>query len=123
MLVLTNITSGISRPTLNAALCVGRHEMPEHVNTALFGSICNPTNTGLLDTMAQHNLYEACASADLLDMYGNVPSNLHVNLYVTGLTVALIAAINAIKTTCPEGQVTLYHFNRDTGDYFPQEVL
>lgn len=39
---------------------------------------------------------------------------------VTGLTVALIAAINAAKEI--GAVVTLYHFDRETGRYFGQSV-
>ena len=45
----------------------------------------------------------------------------HINLYVTGLSQALAAviamcAINGVP-------LTLYHFNKDTGDYYPQTIF
>lgn len=47
--------------------------------------------------------------------------DLHINLYVTGLTVALIAFLNMTKRE--NISVTLYHFDRETGEYFPQNVI
>lgn len=49
-----------------------------------------------------------------------VKSTESINIYVTGLTVALIAAINAAKEI--GASVTLYHFDRETGNYFEQSV-
>lgn len=43
-----------------------------------------------------------------------------LNLYVTGLTVALIAVLNVCREQ--KIKVTLYHYNRETGNYYPQEV-
>ena len=45
----------------------------------------------------------------------------HIDLYVTGLTMALVSVMNAAKKH--EMEITLYHFDRETGKYFPQEVL
>lgn len=42
-------------------------------------------------------------------------------LYVTGLTVALVAAINACMRVGIS--ITLMHFNQESGDYYPQDVL
>lgn len=44
----------------------------------------------------------------------------YLNLYVTGLTVALIASLNACKKL--DIKVTLWHFDRETDTYFSQEV-
>lgn len=43
-----------------------------------------------------------------------------LNLYVTGLTVALVAVLNVCRER--KINVTLYHYNRKTGNYYPQEV-
>ena len=43
-----------------------------------------------------------------------------LDLYVTGLTVALVEVINyATKNNVP---LTLWHYNRDTGEYYSQSV-
>ena len=43
-----------------------------------------------------------------------------LNLYVTGLTVALIAVLNATRELGIK--VTLWHFDRESGKYYCQEV-
>lgn len=43
-----------------------------------------------------------------------------LNLYVTGLIVALIATLNSARDLGIS--VTLYHYNRETGEYYAQEV-
>lgn len=44
-----------------------------------------------------------------------------LDLYVTGLTVALISVLNACREL--EIEVTLYHYDRESGNYYPQQVL
>ena len=43
-----------------------------------------------------------------------------LHLYVTGLTVALIACLNATRELGIE--VILWHFDRESGKYYSQEV-
>lgn len=44
----------------------------------------------------------------------------HVDLYVTGLTAATVAVITAVKKA--GGEISLFHFDRDSGEYVRQEV-
>lgn len=44
-----------------------------------------------------------------------------LDLYVTGLTVALVAVLNACHKLGIV--VTLYHYDREEGNYYPQQVL
>lgn len=46
----------------------------------------------------------------------NLPTDLIINLYVTGFTPALVAVINM----CRYNGITLntWHYNKDSGDYF-----
>lgn len=84
------------------ALCEARHEMP--VDGSIFGNtIPDPTNVGKLELEARKCLKK-------LDI-------VYLDLYVTGLTVALIAVLNVCKSM--KINVTLYHYNRETGDYYP----
>lgn len=43
-----------------------------------------------------------------------------LTLYVTGLTVALVAVINACRGF--NVKLTLMHYDRESGTYYPQEV-
>lgn len=93
---------------MNVALCQGRHEIPQATEGAIFeNEIADPTNTAALQTWA----YAKLSAMGVVEL----------NLYVTGLTVALIAAINACKELGVN--LTLWHFDRETGGYFKQEVL
>lgn len=86
------------------SLCEGRHEIPEAIDGSIFGNTLNPTDIAGMETEAKKQLGCICK----------------LNLYVTGLTVALVAVLNV----CREKHiaVTLYHFDRETGSYYPQEV-
>jgi len=93
----------------NFALCESRHSMPENVAASIFPQVVNPTDvTGLQNHAMQV----------LQDLQGE-----HINIFVTGtgLTVALIATLNACKAL--NISVTLKHFNRDTNTFFSQDVL
>lgn len=87
-------------------LCEGRHECAGAKDGSIFPSVIDsPTNTEYLEVYASIRLQGIK----------------ELNLFVTGLTVALVAVLNV----CHEKgiKVTLWHYDRDTNDYFPQEVI
>lgn len=93
--------------TTKIALCEGRHTMPEGVQGSIFPNTLNPTDLKVINDIAMK----------FMDAHRED----EVHVYVTGLTVALVAVINAaVKAQCVN--LTLYHYDRDTGDYFPQPV-
>lgn len=86
------------------SLCEGRHEIPQAIDGSIFGTELDPLDlTGM----------EREAAEQLQGVFT-------LNLYVTGLTVALIAVLNVCREQ--KIKVTLYHYNRETGKYYPQEV-
>lgn len=94
--------------TAHMALCNGRHAIPDAVDGSVFEhEIADPTDVAGM---------EAKAHARLFDM--DITS---LELYVTGLTIALIATINACKKL--DISVVLWHFDRNTGAYYKQDVL
>lgn len=123
--------------TLNLALCQGRHDIPQATDGSIFGSVIdNMTDTNRLESTAFHNIWNAAYDHHKQGESGYLRvspdwdgcdmeplmlcPDLHINIYVTGLTVALIASLNAMRK---EGiSVTLYHYDKDTDSYFPQEV-
>jgi len=121
----------IDTVTLNMCLCDGRHNIPSAVDGAIFGETIHPRcmrSEGYLEDHAYSAILRAAMkyggavysddSTDDLNIEQFKP--ITINLYVTGLTVALIAVLNTCKRhNIP---VTLYHYDRDTGDYFPQPV-
>ena len=103
--------------TLNMGLCEGRHAIPQATDGYIFPSEVNPTDLRQLNNIAVDRLMAICEKEynDKKQIIGQL------NLYVTGLTVALIEVLNICKMYGI--RVTLYHYNRDTNDYFPQEVV
>ena len=122
--------------TLNMALCANRHDIPQATDGYIFREIKNITDTYLLESEAFCSLWTQCRLKEWLKYASSVfpdvkntkkedwrtipPNKIHLNLYVTGLTVALIAVLNVCKDE--KIGVTLYHYDRSTGDYFTQEV-
>ena len=86
------------------ALCEGRHEMPEDVRGSIFGNEVNPLDVADLEHKAEIRL-------------AGIKS---LKLYVTGLTVALIAVLNVAHKNGIA--VTLMHYDRNTNSYYRQEV-
>lgn len=85
----------------------GRHEISE-VKDYIFTNTLDPADRQGIRSLAQKSL-EFLSKGD------------NLTVYVTGLTVALVEVINI----CHEkgARLTLMHFDRNTGTYFPQEVL
>lgn len=86
------------------SLCEGRHEIPRAIDGSIFGTELDPLNLAGMEMEAKKQLHGVCT----------------LNLYVTGLTVALVAVLNVCREQ--KIKVTLYHYNRETGDYYSQEV-
>lgn len=91
--------------TASMELCKARHNTPA-TDGAIFKTEVNPLNTAELEQTAKTRLQ----SLDIKKL----------NLYVTGLTVALIAVLNVTKEL--NIKVTLWHFDRESGEYYKQEV-
>lgn len=87
-------------------LCKGRHEIKE-VQEYIY-----PQEVNLLDVKGSEET--------ALEIVSEIEAN-ELHIYVTGLTVALIASLNACKKL--NKKVVLYHFDRTSGEYYPQEVL
>lgn len=103
--------------TLNMGLCEGRHEIPQVTDGYIFPSEVNPTDIYGLRITAWNNLYELYTNKGL-DFDVDMPV---LHLYVTGLTVALVEVINMCKKL--DITLILYHYNRETNDYYPQYVI
>lgn len=90
--------------TKNMCLCEARHNIPEATEGAIYPNSINPLDVCGLEEYALNKLQGVKA----------------LNLYVTGLSVALVAVINVCHR---EGiMLTLWHYNRDNGEYYPQTV-
>lgn len=81
--------------------------MPQAEDGAIFGHTINPLEPQGLQAEGESKLREL-----------NIKS---LDLYVTGLTVALISVLNACRQLGIV--VTLYHYDRKEDNYYPQQVL
>lgn len=86
-------------------LIKGRHNIP--VDKYIFDKIKDVTDQETLMNTAYHFIKKI--DTDILE------------IYVTGLTVALIATLNVCRLLGID--VVLYHYDRETNSYYKQEVL
>ena len=95
-------------------LCRGRHSIPGATDGAVF------ENT-LADIAAVLEMEETALKrlSSLIASKNKAIDTL--NLYVTGFTPALVATINAAHRLGLK--IILWHYNRDTDNFFPQEVM
>lgn len=96
----------ISVSTAFMELCHCRHSIPEAVDGSIFDTEVDPTDVYGLEEHAMNVLKSLQIE--------------HLNLYVTGLTVALVAVLNAARKLGVA--VMLYHYDRTSGSYYSQEV-
>ena len=100
--------------TINIALCEARHQMPECVTGAIYPNTVDPLDiAGITETA---------------DMFMREHFGEDVNVYVTGLTVCTIAVIKAALMRLATERarprtLTLWYFDRATGDYYPQVII
>ena len=83
-------------------LCQGRHDIP--VEGYIFPKEVNPLDLKGMEKQC-HAILEFCTELDL---------------YVTGLSVALVTVINYCCTN--RIPLTLYHYDRESGEYYKQAV-
>lgn len=117
---------------LELGLCSGRHDIP--VDEYIFEMIDDPTDAAMMHVDAVYNLeriftqHHVSRANRMVGITGSMDCptryiyEVDVVIYVTGLTAALIAALNACATLGVQS-VTLMHFNKATGTYFNQKVV
>ena len=97
---------------VSVALCAGRHQIKTNEGVEVIDSIFNH-----IENPMDFDYMEGRASDFLHEIENNGVQIL--NLYITGLTPALTSFL-ALAKHAPTLKITLWHFNRLTGDYMPQ---
>ncbi len=95
-----------ARRYAKVALCESRHDIPEAEDGAIFGNTLNPKDVYGIEREAKKVISESGVES--------------LYVYVTGLSVALVAVINVCRELGVE--LTLMHYDRDTNRYYEQEV-
>ena len=93
--------------TASMSVCAGRHDIPQAIDGSIFPNQIDPLNVTGMEAMAEAKL----SSLEIK----------HLDLYVTGLTVAVVAVINSCHRLGIT--VTLFHHDRESGQYYSQEVV
>lgn len=93
------------------ALCEGRHEFTD---TATDGSIFKKWVNRNAPVSLEADALKSLESK-------GVKAGDELRIYVTGLTIAFVAAANAAKKL-GVSKITCYHYNRVTNSFFTQEV-
>lgn len=116
---------------ITLGLVAGRHELP--VEQYIFTSIVDPTRVDELEGEAYNVLKPLfastevvthdcpCSYADYTDVLFKANKTSLV-IYVTGLSVALVAVLNAARAL-GINDVVLMHFNTASQEYFEQKVV
>ena len=103
------------RKTLNMELCSGRHPIAQSIDGAIYQeTVNNVTQPSKLEEIAEKALKGKTS-------YGDLQEISRINLYVTGLTVSLIATLNVCRKA--DIEIELSHYDKYTMIYFMQEVL
>lgn len=113
-------------------LCAGRHEMP--VNAYIFDRIDDPMDFEAMECAASKRIWLLLESAGvprvqtIVGIHGSMDSgtryvyDCEVMIYVTGLSSALIAALNALQGIGVK-KVSLMHFDKANDCYKEQHVV
>lgn len=143
--IMTNVTSvQFPADAVVVGLCAGRHDMP--VKEFIFPQVVDPTDFERMRSIAKDFIlsrvgvrasvngphdnyvgvdpdYECCGGINDYDIdYMQFWDGEHpLVVYVTGLT-ACVAAVISVCVRCGV-DLTLMHYNRETGEYLPQVVL
>ena len=108
-------------------LCAGRHSLP--VSDYVFDTEVNPTDLTAMRRVAARKLevlFEGHFESRMVNAGGMGDEVMYVTttplvVYATGLTAALLTVIN-VAVEMGIYDVTVMHYDRDTGEYFPQRI-
>ena len=114
---------------IRVGVCKGRHEMP--VENYVFDFIEDPTDVNAMREVAIKYFFRLWEKLPHKNCYfcdenGNdVPFgkvDAKIEIYVTGLTVAVIEVLQAALYYFSGFDITLMHFDLKSGEYFPQRL-
>lgn len=117
------------KKTIKIGVCEGRHNMP--VDGYIFKKIEDPTDVEGLQEIAEEffqKLWEELPHKECYypDEWGNdhisIKIDGKVEIYATGLTVAVIEAIKAALYYYNYYDIVIMHYDSVKGNYYPQKM-
>lgn len=101
----------IVKREISVALCESRHDIPEAIDGAIFPeTIETPMDFDILREIASNSLTPAIKCGVK-----------RINLYVTGLTPALLVVCNFLREN--NAEIVTYHYNKANGEYLPLPIV
>ena len=106
----SQIVDAYKKGIVSVGLFNGRHELP--VNSFVFEGEYSAIDFEKLN-------------ADARRYFGLLKHNMDnkphtINLYITGLSAGTIAALSAATNIFPTADIVCWHYDRDNGEYIPQ---
>lgn len=114
---------------IKVGVCKGRHEMP--CSDYVFDFIEDPTNVNDMREVAIKYFFQLREKLPHKNCYfcdenGNDfpvgKADAKLEIYVTGLTVAVIEVLQAALYYFSGFDITLMHFDAKSGNYYPQRL-
>lgn len=114
---------------IKVGVCKGRHEMP--CSDYVFDKIEDPTDVALMRDIANKYFMQFWGKMPFKCCYFcDVNSNdvvvqkiaAELEIYVTGLTVAVIEVLQAALHYFSGYNIKLMHYDASTGNYYPQRL-
>ena len=123
MKVLINNTIKKNNNILNVGLAENRHSIPEATDGFIFKEWTPHSENivSMLHDKAYKKILQIAKRKGFVDIEVNKIKDVHINLYVTGLTVALIAVLNAMSDE--DVTITLWHWDKYKKAFYKQDVL
>nr|DAD81954.1 MAG TPA: hypothetical protein [Siphoviridae sp. ctAvK3]DAE15150.1 MAG TPA: hypothetical protein [Siphoviridae sp. ctdVv30] len=128
MTTISTATNSSTTAPVSVGLCASRHAMP--VTEYIYPESVDPTDFERMDEIAEdfvlHHVGLTTVTRQALDQrWGeDVPcwaGKRTLIVYVTGLTAATAAVIKACALN--GAGLTLMHYNRESGEYLPQQIF
>lgn len=131
--MIDQINEERATPNLKMVLCLARHITPPVDGSVFPYKLKNLTNIEELETQARSSIWNMCYEKYKQGKKGYIytvkkelstslliDNRLHIDLYVTGLTVALCSVINVCLRE--NIKLTLWHHDRSIDKYYPQDL-
>lgn len=108
---------------LNLGLAENRHKIQGATDGFVFTKWVPHSDhiVAMLNDKAYRKIFKISSEKGFIDNDTNKIKDVHINLYVTGLTVALISVLNVMSKE--NVTITLWHWNKYSQDYYKQDII